>query len=81
MSLKGRQLPTADVGHPDAQPGGQLSGGEITHPAVAGRPSVAASDATPMPAVQLQEPLTSAGFPAAQLHLASRPQRNGEVAS
>ena len=34
----GRQLPTVDVGYPDAQLGG-LSGGEIAHPAVAGRPS------------------------------------------
>ena len=33
-------------------PGCQLSGGEIAHPAVAGRPSVAASVATPMPATQ-----------------------------
>jgi hypothetical protein len=48
----GRQLPTVDVGCPDAQLGSQLSGGEIAHPAVAGRPSVAASVATPMPAVQ-----------------------------
>jgi len=35
----GRQLPTVDVGYPDAQLGRQLSGGEIAHPAVAGRPS------------------------------------------
>jgi len=52
MSVVGRQLPTVDVGYPDAQLGSQLSGGEIAHPAVAGRPSVAASVATPMPAVQ-----------------------------
>ena len=36
----GRSLPTADVGSPVAQLGGQLSGGEIAHPAVAGRPTV-----------------------------------------
>lgn len=32
------ELPTADVGSPVAQLGGQLSGGEFAHPAVAGRP-------------------------------------------
>jgi SAM-dependent methyltransferase len=36
VSILGRQLPTADVGYPAAQLGGQLSGGEIAHPAVAG---------------------------------------------
>jgi hypothetical protein len=40
MTAMGRQLPTVDVGYPDAQLGGRLSGGEIAHPAVAGRPSV-----------------------------------------
>jgi hypothetical protein len=34
----GRQLPTADVGCPVAQLGGQLSGSEIARPAVADRP-------------------------------------------
>ena len=34
----GRPLPTADVGSPVDQLEGQLSGGEIAHPAVAGRP-------------------------------------------
>ena len=38
MSVLGRPLPTADVGCPVAQLGSQLSGGEIAHPAVAGRP-------------------------------------------
>ena len=40
MSVLGRPLPTADVGCPVAQLGSQLSGGEIAHPAVAGRPTV-----------------------------------------
>lgn len=34
-----RSLPTADVGSPVAKLEGQLSGGEIVHPAVAGRPT------------------------------------------
>ena len=38
MSVQGRPLPTADVGYPVAQLGGQLSGGEIAHPTSAGRP-------------------------------------------
>jgi hypothetical protein len=38
MSLKGRPLPTTDVGYPFAQLGGQLSGGEIAPPTGAGRP-------------------------------------------
>ena len=38
-TAKGRQLPIVDVGSPVAQLGGQVSGGEIAHPAVAGRPS------------------------------------------
>ena len=37
-SLQGRSLPTAEVGSPVTQLGGQVSGGEIGHPAVAGRP-------------------------------------------
>ena len=39
VSPMGRSLPTAGVGSPVAQLGGQLSGGEIAHPAVAGRPT------------------------------------------
>ena len=38
MSLKGRPLPTADVGSPVAQLGGHLSGGELARPTGAGRP-------------------------------------------
>jgi hypothetical protein len=38
-SGEGRSLPIAGVGSPVAQLGGQLSGGEIAHPAVAGPPS------------------------------------------
>jgi hypothetical protein len=34
----GRQLPTADVGYPVAQLGGQLTGGEIARPTGASRP-------------------------------------------
>ena len=34
----GRSLPTADVGLPAAQLGGQLYGGEIARPTGAGRP-------------------------------------------
>jgi len=64
----GRQLPTVDVGYPNAQLGGQLSGGELAHPAVAGRPSVAASVATPMPATQREEPVASGSYAAAQSH-------------
>jgi len=37
-SLEGRLLPTADVGYPVAQLGGQLSGGEIARTTGAGRP-------------------------------------------
>jgi hypothetical protein len=39
MSPMGRVLPTASVGYAVAQLEGQLSGGEITHPIGAGRPS------------------------------------------
>ena len=41
-----RLLPTANVSSPVAQLEGQLSGGEIAHPAVAGRP-IAARQASP----------------------------------
>jgi hypothetical protein len=54
---KGRPLSTAHVGYPADQLGSRLSGGEIAHPAVAGCPSVAASVATPIPAVQRLVPL------------------------
>ena len=38
MLLMGRPLPTADVGYPVAQLGGQLSGSELARPTGAGRP-------------------------------------------
>jgi hypothetical protein len=38
MPAWGRPLPTADVGYPVAQLGGQLSGGEIARRTGAGRP-------------------------------------------
>lgn len=42
LERRGGPLPTADVGYQIAQLGGQLSGGETVHPAVAGRPKGAA---------------------------------------
>lgn len=41
MSLRGRPLPTADVGYPVDQLGSQLSGGELARPTGAGRPIAA----------------------------------------
>jgi hypothetical protein len=59
----GRSLPIASVGSPVAQPGGQLSGGEIAHPAVAGRPSAVRSVASTawMSAVQREQPVAVGG--------------------
>ena len=61
MSAMDRLLPTEDFGSPVAQLEGQLSGGEIAHPAVAARP---------LGAIRCPEPgATKLPFGPAQRHL------------